>query len=436
MNPQGRQNIVQQDDLILELKASESESRFLSKRWLVFFLFFVSIGAVYFLFLQKTAPQKNIFYKTALVERGKLAVVVTATGTLQPINEVDVGTEVSGTVRHIYADYNGRVEKGQVLAVLDTSSLNAQVKQSEALLASAKAGLLQVKADVLEAKKNLSRMHHLQKLSSGELPSSQELDVAEIALQRAEAEEAQSLAAIDEAAAKLSMDQTNLEKATIFSPITGIVLERSVEVGQTVAASLESPVLFTLAEDLRKMELQVNVDEADIGKLQETQQASFTVDAYPKRTFPSIVKQVRFGAQEDEGVVTYITILEVDNSDFPLRPGMTATADIVVKQVEDAVMVPNAALRFTPKKMGSKGAPPAKRSLLSKIMPGPPRPPSQQMKKLSPTNGQSAVWILQDGRPMQVPVRTGISNDSMTEIVEGDLDEGDRLITEEQNGEQ
>lgn len=395
--------------LLTELQAAESRSSGKGKRRFVAIIAVIlAVAAAYFFFKRPAPMESPTRYKTAEAHRGTLTVVVTATGTLQPLNQVDVGTEVSGTVKLVHADYNDTVSAGQILAVLDTSALETQVKQSEALLASAEASLLLVQADVLEAEKELARLHHVNKLSNGQLPATQELDAAEIALQRNKANEEKSRAAIAEAVARLAMDKTTLEKATIFSPINGIVLDKSVEVGQTVAASLQAPVLFTLAEDLSKMELQVNVDEADVGKLQKGQGATFSVDAYPTRTFPSTTKQVRYGAQSDEGVVSYLTILEVDNGDLSLRPGMTATADIIVEKRDNALQVPNAALRFTPRQTNLDIPPRENGNLLSKIMPRPPRPAKQPPMKAVSGNSQSSVWVLQDNRPVEVPVLTGI----------------------------
>jgi HlyD family secretion protein len=430
-----KQQEPQESDLLAELQAADSKSPFTLKRWFITIITVLVAGFSYLFFIQSGPPELTTLYKTVEAYRGKLTVIVTATGTLQPLNQVDVGTEVSGTVESVRADYNDTVKEGQVLAVLDTSALKTQVKQSEALLASARANLLQVQADVLEAEKELTRLRQVSTLSKGKLPAARELDVAEIALQRSQANEAKSMAAIDEAVARLSMDQTTFEKATILSPINGIVLERSVEVGQTVAASLQAPVLFTLAEDLSKMELQVSVDEADVGKLQKGQDASFMVDAYPKRTFPSTTRQVRYGAQTDEGVVTYLTILEVDNNDLSLRPGMTATADIVVKQIDDALLVPNAALRFTPKRMAPDTKPSGNGNLLSKIMPGPPRRSKQPTNKTLPRDTQSSVWVLENNRPVEILVVAGTSNDSMTEIVSGEISAESVLITETISGE-
>src|SRR3970040_1716504 len=287
-------------------------------------------------------------YKTAAVTRGDLIVTVTATGTLQPVNQVDVGTEISGTIKTVEVDYNDRVKVSQVLARIDTEKLQAQVLQSESTLESAQAKLVEAQATVVESRDNLERFKRVREMSGGKVPSQREYDAADAILKRAVSNEATLKALISEAKWKLSIDQTNFSKAVIRSPINGVVLKRQVEPGQTVAASLQTPVLFTIAESLAQMEVQVDVEEADVAQVKVGQQASFTVDGYPGRTFSAVVKQVRYGPETVQGVVTYKTLLSVDNSDLALRPGMTATANITVMRSADVMLVPNLALRFSP----------------------------------------------------------------------------------------
>jgi len=371
----------------------------------------------------------EIEYKTMKAERGDFTVIVTATGNLEPTNQVEVGTEVSGTIESVAVDYNDVVKAGEVLTRLDTTKLEAQANQSLAAVQSARANLLQTQATLLEADTELQRLVHVRQLSGGKLPSEQDFQAAEASFKRGQANVAMSQANIAEAEAKLRVDQTNLEKAIIVSPINGVVLERSVEPGQTVAASLQAPVLFTLAEDLTKMELHVDVDEADVGQVKEGQQASFTVDAYPDRTFPAHITQVRYGSQSTEGVVTYLTVLNVDNSDLSLRPGMTATADIVVKQVNDALLVPNAALRYAPPQQEEKVASSAGGSLLSKLF---PRPSHTRPKKNDESGDRSKqrVYTLRDNQSVAIPVTTGATSGIMTEIVSGEITAGMELIIE------
>jgi len=374
-------------------------------------------------------------YRTAKAQRGNLTVTVTATGNLYPTNKVDVGTEVSGTIEAVEADYNDEVKAGQVLVRLDTTMLRAQVNQSRASVESARANLLQSQAGLLEAENEMARLTRVRELSGGKLPSAQNFETAETALKRARANVAMIRASIDQAEAKLKIDQTNLEKAIILSPINGVVLVRSVEKGQTVAASLQAPVLFTLAEDLTKMELHVNVDEADVGQVREGQKATFTVDAYPDRTFPADITQVRYGSQTTEGVVTYLTVLNVDNTDLSLRPGMTATADIVVQQVNDGLLVPNAALRYAPPRREAGSTRMAGGSLLSKLFPR-PRHSGQQERAEKGKGKKQRVWILRDGQPVAVPVTIGNTNGIMTEITEGEVTPGQELIIESVSREQ
>jgi HlyD family secretion protein len=368
-------------------------------------------------------------YKTTEAQRGNLTVTVTATGNLEPTNQVEVGSEVSGTIAAVLVDYNDTVKTGQVLARLDTTKLEAQASQSKAAVESAKANLLQAQATLLEAENDLERLTRVRQLSGGKMPSKQEFAAAEATLNRAKANVAVIRANIAGAEANLRVDQTDLEKAVIVSPVNGVVLIRSVEPGQTVAASLQSPVLFTLAEDLAKMELHVDVDEADVGQVTEGQQATFTVDAYPDRIFPAHITQVRYGAQTAEGVVTYLTVLNVDNSDLSLRPGMTATADIVVKQVNNALLVPNTALRYAPQQQEAKSAGSSGGSLISKLFPRPSRNRTKKSEESSNKKKQ-LVWTLRDGEPVAISITTGATSGIMTEVVSGEISAGMPLIVE------
>ena len=309
----------------------------------------VAIAAVIALWFCKGLNSSSaVHYKTQAVTRGDLTVIVTATGTLQPTNKVDVSSELSGIIKTVEVDYNSRVQLSQPLAKLDTLKLEAQVTQSKAALESGKAKILAAEATVKETRSKLAQLRKVKELSNNKIPSQTEIDAAEAALERALAEVASAKATVSQAKATLDANLTDLSKAVIRSPVNGIVLTRKAEPGQTVAATLEPPVLFKLAEDLTKMELHVDVDEADIGSIQEGQSATFSVAAYPNRTFDARIIQARFGSTTTSGVVTYETVLKVDNPDLFLRPGMTATADIVVKKSENAILVPSAALRFTP----------------------------------------------------------------------------------------
>lgn len=396
------------------------------KKWLLrlFLVLLVTLAAFKWSMGNKS---DTLQFKTHTVQRGNLVIMVTATGTLEPTNQVDVGSELSGIVRTVEADYNDRVIAGQTLASLDTSKLEAEVMKSKASLLSAQAKLLQAKATVKEVKSELARFRELRKLSDNKVPSQNDLDAAEAKLERSLAEEAMSKAQISEAEAILNVNQTNLEKAVIRSPVNGIILARSVEKGQTVAASLQAPVLFTLAEDLSQMELHVDVDEADVGSVQEGQPASFTVDAYPDRSFPAQISQVRYGSQTKDGVVTYKTVLKVDNADLSLRPGMTATADITVRKIENALLIPNAALRFTPPK---KEKPEAMPNLITAMFSRrSPRSESKKSDDSEMNRKNSRVWTLRSNTPVSVPVKVGASDGTLSEVLDGsDVKAGMELV--------
>jgi HlyD family secretion protein len=365
-------------------------------------------------------------FKTEQVKRGDITVIVTATGTLEPTNEVEVGSELSGTIKTIEVDYNDKVKVGQVLARLDTSKLDAQVTQSKAALESAKAKVLQAKATLNETSSKLEQYKKVRELSNNKVPSQTEFDEAKAAFERAEADYASAEAAVSQAQATLKTYETDLSKAVICSPINGIVLTRNVEPGQTVAASFETPVMFTLAEDLTQMELHVNVDEADIGQVRDGQNATFSVDAYPNRTFEAQVTQTRYGAETVDGVVTYETVLKVDNADLSLRPGMTATADIIVLKIKDAVLVSNSALRFEMPQESDKAN---NGGLVNAILPHPPRRESKQ-KESTISGNRHEIWILKDGRPEVVSVTTGATDGVNTEILNGDIELGMPLIVD------
>ena len=375
------------------------------------------------------SPPPATQFKTQEARRGDLTVIVTATGTLQPTNKVEVGSELSGIIKTVEADYNSRVKVGQVLARLDTSKLEAQVTQSQAALESYKAKVLQTRATVNETRSKLAQFRKVRELSNNKVPSQTEIDNAEAALERALADEASAKAAVSQAQATLEANRTDLSKAVIRSPINGIVLSRAVESGQTVAASFTTPVLFTIAEDLTKMELHVNVDEADVGQIQEGQKATFSVAAYPNRTFEARIVQARYGSSTTSGVVTYETVLKVDNSDLVLRPGMTATADIVIKKIQNALLIPSAALRFTPPVQTEKDEKKTSSGLVGAIL---PRPPASKVQQTTDIAGkqEKRVWTLNNGKLSPVAVTIGSSNDGMTEVVAGDIQPGTAVVVD------
>lgn len=385
------------------------------------------LAAAGYLLLRNRTDNEAPKYRTEAVSRGSLVVTVSATGNLQPTNKVDVGSEISGTMEAVYVDDNDRVKKGQVIARLDLTKLNAQVEKSRAALRAAEAKVAQTRATLQEAQANLQRLRDVSALSGGKVPSKAEMATGEATLARAHADEASAVAAVAEARATLASDETSVRKASIRSPIDGVVLTRKVDPGQTVAASLQAPVLFTIAENLRQMELQVDVDEADVGQVREGQKAMFRVDAYPARQYPASIMRVGYGSQTKEGVVTYPTLLKVNNDDLSLRPGMTATAQITTVTRDDALLVPNAALRYTPpaaddaKKKGSE-------SIVGQLI---PRPPREAAKTRAAAKGaEQQVWALRGLEAVPVRVTVGASNGRYTEVTGGDLQVGMLVILE------
>ncbi len=397
-------------------------------RWIVWLLIGIVAAFAVIKFGTGNSADK-LEYKTDTVQRGNLIVSVATTGTLQPTNQVEVGSELSGIVRTVEADYNDIVKVGQVLARLDTSRLEAQVQQSKASLEAAIAKVRQVQATVKEAGSSLARLRQVGELSGSRLSSQHDIDAAEAALERSLADETSARASVSQAEANLKIVQTDLSKAIIYSPIKGLVLKRSVEPGQTVAASLQAPVLFTLAEDLTKMELRVDVDEADVDKVKKGQKATFTVDSYPDRIFTAHITQVRFGSKIVSGVVTYETIMNVDNTDLSLRPGMTATASIEINKIEDSILIPNAALRFTPPAKDNETLS-GNSSIIGKLFPRPRRPQTKQKKETKADRKKSKVWILKDGQLSEVSVMIGESDGIMTEVTGGGIEPGMKVVVD------
>lgn len=386
-------------------------------------------GGLYVWQSQKNAKAAPV-YVTEPLKTGDITLTVAANGTLQPTRSVNVGSELSGTVKRVLVDVNDRVKAGQVLVELDTAKLQDQVTQARAGLASAQAQLAQAVATAREARATLARFEEVARLSGGKVPSATELDSAKAAVDRAVAAEAAAQASVNEARAALSTNETNLSKASIRSPISGVVLSRSVDPGNAVAASLQAVTLFTLAEDLAQLKLDVAVDEADVGNVKVEQKATFTVSAFPARRYPATIQRVAFGSTKTDNVVTYTTTLNVDNADLSLRPGMTAAATIVAKEAKGVLLVPNTALRFSP--ASSNGAAAASGgSILSKMMPRPPntRPKTAGMDRRG--GGPRQIWVLENGQPVAKEVRTGISDGRNTEVSGAGLSEGMAVITEQ-----
>ncbi|HEY0720653.1 MAG TPA: efflux RND transporter periplasmic adaptor subunit [Gammaproteobacteria bacterium] len=373
--------------------------------------------ALYLLPGSRSAPA--MAYRTIEARTGSLVVTVTTTGTLQPVNRVDIGSELSGTIASVEVDFNDHVEEGTVLARLDTEILEARIAEAKASLQSAKARIAEASATVTETNVNLQRCLALLKQ---QMCSRSERDTMKAAYLRAQANETVAKSQLEMAQAALTLEQTNLRKAVIRSPISGVVLDRKVEPGQTVAASFQTPVLFTIAEDLKRMELSVAVDEADVGQVRTGQSASFTVDAFPRRTFSAKVVQIRQAPKTVEGVVTYETVLEVDNSELLLMPGMTATAQIIVNQIDNALLVPNAALRFTPPET------PSSKGFSFSLFPR--RSPTAQKPRAVGRERTAQVWIERERVPVAIPITTGATDGQWTEVSEGAVKAGDALLVD------
>ena len=374
----------------------------------------------------KAAP----VYVTEALKKGDVTLTVSANGTLQPTRAVNIGSELSGTVKRVLVDVNDRIKTGQVLVELDTAKLVDQVTQSRAGLASAQAQLAQASATVKESRATLARFEEVARLSGGKVPSATELDSAKAAVERAVAIEAAARAAVTESRAALATTETNLSKASIRSPINGVVLSRTVDPGNAVAASLQAVTLFSVAEDLAQLKLDVAVDEADVGAVKVDQKATFTVSAFPARRYPATINRVAFGSTKTDNVVTYTTTLNVDNGDLSLRPGMTAAATITAKEAKGVLLVPNTALRFSP--TSSNGAAAANTSILSKMMPRPSRNTRPKTAGTDPRSGGTRqIWVLQENQPVAMQVKTGISDGRNTEVSGEGLSEGMAVITEQ-----
>src|SRR5229473_1219608 len=341
-------------------------------------------------------------YQTATVTRGPITQLVTATGTLNPVVNVQVGSQVSGNIRKLFADFNSQVKAGQVVAQIDPALFQAAVTQAEGDLATAQAALEL-------AKVNAART---QELFAKKNSSQQDLDSATATLHQAEGNVKIKQGALDRAKA-------DLDHCTITSPIDGVVISRNVDVGQTVAASLQAPVIFQIANDLTKMQIDSNVAEADVGGVVVDQAVDFTVDAFPNRTFHGKVVQVRNAPITVQNVVTYDTVIGVSNPDLKLKPGMTANVSIIVAHRDDALQIKNAALRYRP---ADAPTPAETRSTSSPKGAGPSGGRDRRNER--------TVYVLSGSRPRAVQIRTGISDGVMTEVVDG-LKEGDRVVTAE-----
>lgn len=373
----------------------------MKKKIIIGGIILIAVAATAFFLLRNNGGE--VKFRTEKVTKGDIEMAVTATGTVNPVTTVLVGTQVSGTVKNIYVDFNSPVKKGQLIARIDPALFEAQVNQARANLLSAKANMDKALATQTDAKRTMERN---KELLAKNLIAQSDLDTAGTNYETAKASVSAAKAQIAQSEAALSSAETNLHYTKIISPVDGIVVSRNVDVGQTVAASFQTPTLFSIAQDLTKMQIDTSVDEADIGKVKTRQEVDFTVDAYPDITFKGKVWQIRNAPITVQNVVTYDVVIQVNNPDLKLKPGMTANVSIIVDMKKDALKIPNAALRFKPS--GKSATATEKRT--EKKGPG--------------------VWILEKDNPKRIPVSPGISDGSSTELVAGEIREGQELIVE------
>jgi HlyD family secretion protein len=377
------------------------------KKYIWIFLFLLLIAGAIFWYLAYGAKEKELDYQTTTLEKKTITTTVSATGNMEPTNTVDVGIEVSGTISEVLVDYNEIVKKGQLMARLDTVKLSSKVTSYQAALTKHQANIAEATASLNKAKKEWIRVEKMVEATNGNYPSKQEVDSSFTTYELTKASLEAAKAGRDQASAELKAAQDDLKKAAIVSPINGVVLNRKIEPGQSVAATMTIPVLFKMAEDLTKMKVIVSVDEADIADVKEQQKVNFNVDAYPDRVFEGTLTQLRLNSQIVNGVVTYDAVVNVDNSELLLRPGMTVTAQIITDVLEDVVVLPNAALRFTPpleEKSSSKHA------------------------KIKRDASKHHVWVLRDNKPVKVEVEIGKTNGSLTVIKQSELSKNDLVL--------
>ena len=387
-------------------------------------------------------------YATAKIARGHLVTTVSATGKLAPTNQVTVGSQLSGLVTKVLVDVNDRVVAGQALAEIDPEQIEDQIRQGQAQLAANQAQVQQARATVAEARAQLARLEEVHRLSNGRVPSDTELQAGRADAQRAVAALRVAEANVVASQANLSQFQTQRNRAIIRSPVSGVVLARQVDPGQTVAASFNTPTLFVIAEDLSQMKLEVAIDEADVGAVKEGQRATFTVDAFPGRTFPASIALVEIGSNlsaesasssssassgasgsaSTGQVVSYAADLTVDNTKLELRPGMTATADIVTSDKKNVLLVPNAALRFTPQSGAAAGD---DSGGITKAITARPSRRGQSQRSVTLSRGatQTVYVVGEDGKPKPISITTGDSDGSNTEVLSGGLKPGMTIIT-------
>jgi len=407
-------------DLVAAIKGGGS-GRHLKRNVIFVFIVLVLSGGGWFWWSRIEKAKNQVPpYVTEILKRGDISLTITATGNLAPTTQVIVGGELSGTTLEVYVDFNDRVKLGTPMAKLDTSKLSQQTEISRATLKAAQAGVAQAQATVKESAAALNRQREL---SQAKLVSTADYEVTIATAGRADADLLSAQAVVGEAEAQVRINEYDLSKAIIKSPIDGIVLTRSIEPGQTVAASFTAPQLFIIAEKLERMKLNVAIAEADIGRVAAGQKSTFTVDAWPDRSYTASVSKVSYGSAVTDNVVTYLAELEVSNDDLSLRPGMTATADIRVAESTNVFLVPTAALRFVPATTAAPTA--AKKSFVQSLIPMPTRNSKRPADTDAAVKTTGAhIWILRDGHAESLAVQLGLSDGRNTEISGVGLTEG------------
>jgi HlyD family secretion protein len=380
----------------------------------------VVLAGGYYVYAGRQTAAATVVYETTPATRANVVVTVAATGSIEPLTQVDIGSEASGVVRDVLVKENATVKTGDVLATLDTSRLEGQRARALAQVQAAKARLSEVEATVAQTLQTENRQKALRQKG---LSTGQDMDTALAASKRADASLAAATADVAAAQADLDIVTTDLRKTNVLSPIDGMVLKRSVEPGQTVAASLQAPVLFQIAQDLSRIQLEAAVDEADIGVVKVGQRATFTVDAYRGRSFPAKIERISFAPETVDGVVTYKAVLSAANEDLALRPGMTATARIVVEDFQQALTVTNEALRYQPPQRQDAEA----FSITRMFMPRMPR--SNRGKREVATDGKRPLYVLKSGQPLELRVKTGATDGKVTIIESDELKPDDLVVT-------
>jgi len=407
----------------------------MTKRRLFILLAVVVVAAAFGIWRwQADSGKPKLQFETSKLEKGKIVAKVTASGTLSAIVTVQVGSQVSGRIAALYADFNSPVKKGQLIAKIDPPLFQASVDQARANLAASQGNLAKAKVQAVDARRQYQRQ---KELAARQLNAQADLDTAQANADVADAQVTAGEGTVAQTRAALQSAEVNLAYTNILSPTSGTVISRNVDVGQTVAASLQAPTIFVIAEDLAKMQVDTSVAEADVGRLKADMSASFTVDAYPGEIFRGRVRQIRNAPQTVQNVVTYDAVIDVDNPELKLKPGMTANVTFVYAEKDDVLRMPNSALRFRPPpallgdgkgggaggRPGGAGAPGASGGTGGQRPGGAGGRPGDAPERRT-------IWTLNDDKPEAKKIKTGISDGSFTEVVEGDVKAGELVITD------